>query len=169
MYNYSMMPIVTDHLDEMCDDIKQQYTQGVTTCPLFIMTLVPEGDPVWDKAGDLCGKYAMYRDKLSSEGVSSGILVQASLGHGYNITPAPFTRFVGVTDGVERNVYCPLDKDCRDLLERIIDRMGLSARACTRIIKLARTIADLAGCADIRPEHLSEAASYRFLDRRNIF
>ena len=65
--------------------------------------------------------------------------------------------------------YCPLDKDCRDLLERIIDRMGLSARACTRIIKLARTIADLAGCADIRPEHLSEAASYRFLDRRNIF
>ena len=65
--------------------------------------------------------------------------------------------------------YCPLDKDCRDLLERIIDRMGLSARACTRIIKLARTIADLAGCTDIRPEHLSEAASYRFLDRRNIF
>jgi magnesium chelatase family protein len=65
--------------------------------------------------------------------------------------------------------YCPLDKDGKELLERIIDRMGLSARACTRIIKLARTIADLAGEPDIRPEHLSEAAGYRFLDRQNIF
>lgn len=65
--------------------------------------------------------------------------------------------------------YCPLDKECRELLEAIIDRMGLSARACTRIIKLARTIADLAGSPDIRPEHLSEAAGYRFLDRQNIF
>ena len=64
--------------------------------------------------------------------------------------------------------YCPLDKECRDVLERIIDRMRLSARACTRIIKLARTIADLAGEPDILPEHLSEAASYRFLDKPEI-
>ena len=65
--------------------------------------------------------------------------------------------------------YCPLDRECKDLLERLIDRMGLSARACTRIIKLARTIADLNGLPDIRPEHISEAAGYRFLDRQNIF
>ena len=65
--------------------------------------------------------------------------------------------------------YCPLDAACKEVLEKIIDRMGLSARACTRIIKLARTIADLAGEPDIRPEHLSEAAGYRFLDRQNIF
>ena len=65
--------------------------------------------------------------------------------------------------------YCPLDKECRDVLEKIIDRMGLSARACTRIIKLARTIADLACSDDICPEHLTEAAGYRFLDRQNIF
>ncbi len=65
--------------------------------------------------------------------------------------------------------YCPLDKDCKALLEKIITRMGLSARACSRIIKLARTIADLAGVPDILPEHLSEAAGYRFLDKRNIF
>ena len=65
--------------------------------------------------------------------------------------------------------YCPLSPDCRALLERIIDRMGLSARACSRIIKLARTIADLAGLPDILPVHLSEAASYRFLDKQNIF
>lgn len=65
--------------------------------------------------------------------------------------------------------YCPLSDDCKDLLERIIERFGLSARACSRIIKLARTIADLADLPDILPEHISEAAGYRFLDRQNIF
>ena len=64
--------------------------------------------------------------------------------------------------------YCPLSAECRTLLERIIERFGLSARACSRIIKLARTIADLAECPDILPEHISEAAGYRFLDKQNI-
>ena len=63
---------------------------------------------------------------------------------------------------------CPLSTDCKDLLEIIISRMGLSARACTRIIKLARTIADLEEAPDILPRHLSEAAGYRFLDKQNI-
>lgn len=65
--------------------------------------------------------------------------------------------------------FCPLSADCQVLLERIIDNMGLSARACSRIIKLARTIADLAAAPDILPAHLSEAASFRFLDKQNIF
>ena len=68
---------------------------------------------------------------------------------------------------MEKN--CPLSDSCKALLEKIIDRMGLSARACSRIIKLARTIADLAGTEDILPEHISEAAGYRFLDKQNIF
>lgn len=65
--------------------------------------------------------------------------------------------------------YCPLSDSCMALLEKLIERMGLSARACTRIIKLARTIADLADAPDILPEHISEAAGYRFLDKQDIF
>ena len=65
-------------------------------------------------------------------------------------------------------IFCPLDEDCKQLLERLIDKLGMSARAFSRIIRIARTIADLAGLPAIRPEHLSEAAGYRFLDRRNI-
>lgn len=65
--------------------------------------------------------------------------------------------------------YCPLSTECKILLERLIEKMGLSARACHRMIKLARTIADLADSADIQPSHLYEAASYRFLDKQNIF
>lgn len=65
--------------------------------------------------------------------------------------------------------YCQLSNECRNILEKIIDNMGLSARACTRIIKLARTIADMDKSSDILPEHISEAAAYRFLDKQNIF
>ena len=64
--------------------------------------------------------------------------------------------------------YCPLDEGCRKLMETIIENMGLSARACSRIIRLARTIADLEGTDNIRMEHISEAAGYRFLDKQNI-
>ena len=64
--------------------------------------------------------------------------------------------------------YCPLSASCKALLEKIIERLGLSARAYSRIVKIARTIADLAGSTDILPAHISEAATYRFLDRRNF-
>lgn len=64
--------------------------------------------------------------------------------------------------------YCPLDKECQQLLERIIEHMGLSARACSRILKLARTIADLEGVENITAAHLTEAASYRFLDKQQL-
>lgn len=64
---------------------------------------------------------------------------------------------------VER--FCKLDSACSDLLTGIMERLGLSMRAYFRIIKVARTIADLEGSADIRPAHISEAAAYRFLDR----
>lgn len=64
--------------------------------------------------------------------------------------------------------HCRLDERCKDLMEKIIGRMGLSARACSRILKLSRTIADLAGEKDILPHHISEAAGYRFLDRQNL-
>ena len=64
--------------------------------------------------------------------------------------------------------FCPLDEACKELLESIIGRLGLSARAYTRIIKIARTIADLEGNRDILPSYLAEAASYRFLDRQQM-
>ena len=64
--------------------------------------------------------------------------------------------------------FCPLSDDCKSLLETIIDRLGLSARAYSRIVRISRTIADLAGSPDILPAHISEASGYRFLDRRNF-
>ena len=64
--------------------------------------------------------------------------------------------------------FCPLDEACRTTLENLMIKMGFSMRAYFRIIKVARTIADLENVPDIRPAHLLEAASYRFLDRQNL-
>jgi magnesium chelatase family protein len=61
--------------------------------------------------------------------------------------------------------FCALDKDSQKLLGEAVEGLGLSARAHDKILKLARTISDLAGCEDIRTEHLAEAIGYRTLDR----
>lgn len=63
--------------------------------------------------------------------------------------------------------FCPLSPDARRLLDAAMERLKLSARAYDRIIKVARTIADLEGEADIQPQHISEAIGYRSLDRES--
>ena len=62
--------------------------------------------------------------------------------------------------------FCSLDAESDDLLENAMDRLGLSARAHSRILKIARTIADLEDGPHIRAHHVAEAIQYRSLDRR---
>ncbi len=83
-------------------------------------------------------------------------------------------RFTGSTTPVNARMlpsdietHCALPPEGEVLLKAAVDNLGLSARAWSRILKVARTIADLAGEENINIEHLSEAIQYRVLDRKN--
>jgi magnesium chelatase family protein len=66
----------------------------------------------------------------------------------------------------EMRRYCTVNEQAEKLLETAINKLGLSARAYSRVLKVARTIADLAGSADIESAHIAEAIQYRSLGRR---
>jgi magnesium chelatase family protein len=61
--------------------------------------------------------------------------------------------------------WCILDAKSRQLLEKAIERLGFSARASDRVLKVARTIADLGGSAELQSSHIAEAIQYRTIDR----
>lgn len=64
--------------------------------------------------------------------------------------------------------HCGLDEECKTLMEMALDKLGLSARAYNRVLKLSRTIADLEGETDIKSHHIAEAIQYRTLDRKMV-
>lgn len=117
MFNFSIMPLDELHIDEICEDIKNQYEMGTATMALFCIRLVPEGDPLIPKAEQQCEVYAKFKAKLDAMGLKSGILVQCTLGHGYPLNkPSKLTRIKGLTDGIEQNAICPFDEDFREYM-----------------------------------------------------
>src|SRR5262249_22106874 len=85
-----------------------------------------------------------------------GIQLQRLGGEGILSTPTMTPKQI--------RTHCTLTTECEEILEKAMVRQGLSARAHDRILKVARTIADLANSENIEPGHLSEAINYRSLD-----
>lgn len=116
---YSIMPLdyISEHLEEVCQDIRGQYESGAADCALLMMTLVPEGDPPIDKARIYCEQYDRVRDRLAELGLECGILAQATIGHGWKLNRrSPFQPYVGLADGREASVCCPCDDGFRSYI-----------------------------------------------------
>ena len=66
----------------------------------------------------------------------------------------------------QMNKYCKIGKEERKILKEAFDKFNLSARAYNRILKVARTIADLENCENIKVSHIAEAIQHRTLDKK---
>lgn len=103
-------------------------------------------------------------DGTSSEAMRADV-IRARDRQVRRFTDARITRVNGKMKPPEIRQYCKLDKEAEQLLKAAMEDMGLSARAHDKILRIGRTIADLADCEEIRCEHLTEAINYRTLDR----
>lgn len=111
-----------------------------------------------------------YKELSSKEGGETSEKIRARVTEAREIQRMRFAGRRGLfanADMQSKDIreFCKIDAQGEELLKMAITKLGLSARAYDRILKVGRTIADLARSSDIRPEHLGEAIQYRSLDR----
>ncbi|RNB88081.1 ATP-binding protein [Brevibacillus nitrificans] len=109
-----------------------------------------------------------YLNKRTREESSADILYrveQARVIQGERYIKRQGTPFNSAMSGSELRKFASLDKESQELLQIAFETLGLSARAYDRIVKVARTIADLEGKVQIESTHVAEAIRYRALDR----
>ena len=112
-------------------------------------------------------------EELSKKGTGErSSVVRARVTRARQIQTERFADIPGMHSNSQMNSkmiqkYCTLNDECSNLLKGAMDRLNLSARAYDRILKVARTIADLDNSQYIKEEHLAEAIQYRSLDREN--
>jgi magnesium chelatase family protein len=122
--------------------------------------------PLWDRLDMHIEVPALrYRDMMEGPKGESSATIRARVVEARNIQQKRFgeARTNSLMTSRELQKYAPLNADCQKILRDAVDVTGISARACDRLIRLARTIADLAKEESVKSEHLYEAVSFRDL------
>ena len=102
--------------EEIAKDIRFLGKETIVDAVAFSCTLVPEGDPVVDKAALLAPRFRKMHELLKGSGVKEGILFQATMGHGWKPNSPAKGQKVILPDGNEKYKFCPLDKTFLDYI-----------------------------------------------------
>jgi len=114
-----------------------------------------------------------YRDLVLTEAEEPSAAIRARVERAREIQRERFQGQRGVYANAHMTArdlrkHCRLGEEVETLLRNAVNRLGLSARAYHRVLKIARTIADLDGAAELAAAHVAEAIQYRSLDRRRV-
>lgn len=105
----NVTPMIPGFEKETAEDLLRMYRQKIIQSAMFIFSLVPEGDPVSDKAAHLAELFLKQKAALGKCKMPVGILVQSMIGHGWiPAEKAPFQKFT-YADGTTPYMFCPLD------------------------------------------------------------
>jgi magnesium chelatase family protein len=147
-------------------------TQECTCTPIQIQKYVGKiSGPLLDRIDIHVEVPTVKYNELSSKRIGeNSCIIRQRVVNAYAIQARRFDKQKGLfcnadMESKEIKEYCQIDQAGAELLKTAMNRLGLSARAYDRILKVSRTIADLSGCDDIKTEHISEAIQYRSLDR----
>lgn len=120
--------------------------------------------PLWDRIDMHIDVPALrYRDITSTAGGESSAVIRERVKTARKRQTARFgkTKTNSQMSARELKEFCPLTSDCHEVIRQAIDVLGMSARACDRLMRVALTIADLAGDPRVTKNHLMEAISFR--------
>ncbi len=116
MIRLNIVPLLTDHAEEISKDLIRLCRGRVIDSAAFEFTLVPEGVPAFDKAGECVRRFRIFQNLLKGSGLPVGILFQATMGHGWvPDSPADFQRIRRI-DGEFQYTFCPEDPRFRSYL-----------------------------------------------------
>lgn len=155
LYNYSVTPLLEDHFEERVADLIDQHRRNISSCPLFLAVIQPEGDPVWNKGENISRIYARYKKELDKAGVPSGVLLQATFGHGNSaMAKAPF-QFMVSLKGDLNFAYCPMDEG---LLDHLCEEIKLIVKEGPSVLMLDDDVRLLmrGGYCCACPAHMAE-------------
>lgn len=107
----NVVPLLDRNEEELAEQLRWIKGNSLLDSAAFICTLVPEGDPAFDKAAVLARRFRKMKKLLAGSGIKCGILLQATMGHGWvPDSRTPFQKVVS-SDGNEPYIFCPLGND----------------------------------------------------------
>ena len=120
MRRINILPLLVEHADELAEQQRELFQSGAIDSVAFSFTLVPEGIPPLDKAGECTRRFRVFQEKLRPLGIPCGILLQATWGHGWTPDePTDFQRIVRL-DGTTQYTMCPEDERFREYIAQAV-------------------------------------------------